>query len=69
MEVLAVLLYRGEIELLEQLFKKQNPDIDFFVFLINEINGLSTLIPPYNLSKIQKRLAQEKIGGIMTKHL
>ena len=37
-EICAVLLYRGEIELLQSLFHKQGDKHGFFVWLVDELN-------------------------------
>ncbi len=68
-EITGVLIYRGEIEMLEDICKQSNQDIDFYIFMVNELNNVHHKIPPLNSHKISKRLGFESIENLMTKHV
>ena len=55
-EIIAVMLYRGEIEMLEIITKQKDKEVDFFVFLVNEINNSKSRVNPFNVARIHKRL-------------
>jgi hypothetical protein len=68
LEIIAAYLYRGEIEMLEDLCKKENGDVDFFITLIDEMNEFSAHISSFGVVKIWKKLAFDTVTNIMGKH-
>lgn len=56
-EIIAVILNLGDIEMLEQIKKGQNLDEDFYCFLFNELNSTKMMVTPFNSSKIRKKIS------------
>ena len=56
-EIIAVILNSGDIEMLEQIKKGSNYDEDFYWFLFNELNSTKSMIWPFNSSKMRKKIS------------
>ena len=67
-EIIAVILNQGDIEMLEQLKKGDNLDEDFYCFLFNEINSTKTMIAPFNSSKMRKKISSSASFEHITHH-
>jgi hypothetical protein len=42
--------------------------MDFYIFILNEINDQKQKVSPFNVSKIWKRLGFDTVENIMSKH-
>ena len=67
-EVVAVMLYRGEIEMLELIAKQSDKEVDLFVLLVNEINNCKARVEPFNVGRIHKKLGFDQIENILRRH-
>jgi len=56
-ELIAVILNLGDIEMLEMIKKGQNMDEDFYCFLFNELNSVKISAGPFNSSKMRKKIS------------
>ena len=67
-EIIAVILNCGDIEMLEQIKKGRNFDEDFYCFLLNELNSTKLMVKPFNFQKLRKRISHEETFEHMTHH-
>jgi hypothetical protein len=56
-EIIAVILNLGDIEMLEQILRGSNQDEDFYCFLFNQLNTKKLCIHPFNSSKLRKKIS------------
>lgn len=56
-EILAVILNQGDIEMLEQILKGRNQDEDFYCFLFDLLNTKKLCISPFNSAKMLKKIS------------